>query len=247
MTLACIEYDGITKSYDTKTILHGLTFSIKSNITTAIVGESGSGKSTLLQLANGLVVPEKGQVSVFGAAVNSNNITSQRLKIGCSVQGAGLFPHLSVFQNITLMATLQKWSTTDIQDRYQQLMRLLELDVDLRDRYPYSLSGGQQQRVSLCRAMMLKPPLLLLDEPFSALDPVTRDIIYDEFLKLQQAEIRSIVLVTHDMFEATKLAQQIIVLCDGKIEQQGTVAEIENNPASDYVEALFRAGGNAHA
>ena len=118
---------------------------------------------------------------------------------------------------------------------------------NFKDRYPSELSGGQQQRVSLCHAMMLKPPLLLLDEPFSALDPVTRDIIYDEFLKLQQAEIRSIVLVTHDMFEATKLAQQIIVLCDGKIEQQGTVAEIENNPASDYVEALFRAGGNAHA
>ena len=247
MTSSCIEYEAITKSYGAKTILHGLTFSIAANLTTAIVGESGSGKSTLLQMANGLVVPEKGQVSVFSSIINSGSVTAQRLKIGYSVQGAGLFPHLSVFQNITLMATLQKWSDADIQNRYQQLMQLLELDEDLRDRYPFSLSGGQQQRVSLCRAMMLKPPLLLLDEPFSALDPVTRDIIHAEFLKLQQAETRSMVLVTHDMFEATKLAQQIIVLCDGRIEQQGSVAEIENNPASDYVQALFRAGGQGNA
>ncbi|MCH7670956.1 MAG: ATP-binding cassette domain-containing protein [Proteobacteria bacterium] len=243
MPIPCIEYSNITKSYGDKTILDGLSLRITANITTAIVGASGSGKSTLIQLANGLIIPERGQVSVFGSAINSQNITDNRLAIGYSVQGAGLFPHMSVYENITLMATLQRWSEQDTELRFHALMQLLELDQELRDRYPFSLSGGQQQRVSLCRAMMLNPPLLLLDEPFSALDPVTRDSIHREFLKLQHAETRSMVLVTHDMFEAIKLAQEIIVMRDGRIEQQGSVAEIQNNPASDYVQALFHAGG----
>lgn len=243
MPVACIEYSDITKSYADKTILEDLSLRIPANITTAIVGASGSGKSTLIQIANGLVIPERGQVSVFGSPITAENIVDKRLAIGYSVQGAGLFPHMSVFENITLMATLQQWSEQDIQFRFRTLMALLELDEELSDRYPYSLSGGQQQRVSLCRAMMLNPPLLLLDEPFSALDPVTRDSIHGEFLKLQQIETRSIVLVTHDMYEAVKLAAEIIVLRAGRIEQQGPVTEIQQDPASDYVRALFRAGG----
>ncbi len=243
MSIPCIEYSDITKSYGDKTILDGLSLRITANITTAIVGASGSGKSTLIQIANGLIIPERGQVSVFGSVINLENITDNRLAIGYSVQGAGLFPHMSVYENVTLMARLQRWSKQDTEIRFHTLMQLLELDQELRDRYPFSLSGGQQQRVSLCRAMMLNPPLLLLDEPFSALDPVTRDSIHREFLKLQHAETRSMVLVTHDMFEAIKLAQEIIVMCDGRIEQQGSVAEIQDNPASDYVQALFHAGG----
>ncbi len=243
MSIPCIEYSDITKSYGDKTILDGLSLRITANITTAIVGASGSGKSTLIQIANGLIIPERGQVSVFGSAINSENITDNRLAIGYSVQGAGLFPHMSVYENVTLMARLQRWSKQDTESRFHTLMQLLELDQELSDRYPFSLSGGQQQRVSLCRALMLNPPLLLLDEPFSALDPVTRDSIHREFLKLQQAETRSMLLVTHDMFEAIKLAQEIIVMRDGRIEQQGLVAEIQNNPASDYVQALFHAGG----
>ena len=187
--------------------------------------------------------PERGQVSVLGSVLNPTNVIEKRLAIGYSVQGAGLFPHLSVYQNVTLMARLQNWSEADSRSRFDYLIELLELDAAMSDRFPFSLSGGQQQRVSLCRAMMLKPPLLLLDEPFSALDPITRDTIHEEFIKLQQAETRSMVLVTHDMGEAIKLAQEIIVLCDGKIEQQGSAAEVQNNPASDYVAALFRHGG----
>ncbi|MCH7671293.1 MAG: ATP-binding cassette domain-containing protein [Proteobacteria bacterium] len=243
MSTSCIHYQNVSKSYADKTILEGLTLSIPANITTAIVGESGSGKSTLLQMANGLVIPERGQVAVFGSTISRANVTRTRLTIAYSVQGAGLFPHLTIYDNITLMARLQKWPIDDIQSRYHYLLTLLELDKDLSERFPYSLSGGQQQRVSLCRAMMLKPPLLLLDEPFSALDPVTRNTIHQEFLKLQQAETRSMVLVTHDMGEAIKLAQQIIVLHDGKVEQQGSVAEIQDHPASEYVETLFRLGG----
>ena len=244
MTTSCIEYRDVSKSYDNNTIVSGLSLRIPADITTAIVGESGSGKSTLMQMANGLVIPEQGQVSVFGSVISSENIIEKRLSIGYSVQGAGLFPHISVYQNVTLMARLQKWPEVDTRARFDTLMQLLELDDEMAERFPYSLSGGQQQRVSLCRAMMLNPPLLLLDEPFSALDPLTRDIIHQEFLKLQKAETRSMVLVTHDMGEAIKLAQQIIVLCDGRIEQQGSVAEIQNSPATEYVENLFMSGGH---
>tara|TARA_B110000438_G_scaffold282837_1_gene310225 strand:+ start:1275 stop:2009 length:735 start_codon:yes stop_codon:yes gene_type:complete len=244
MSNPCISYEAVTKSYGKKVIIEDLSLDIPADITTAIVGESGSGKSTLLQMANGLVKPEKGQVSVFNKSINKTSITLQRLKIGYSVQGAGLFPHLSVFNNVILMARLLGWADDAIQSRFQYLLDLFELDTELSPRYPYSLSGGQQQRVSLCRAMMLNPPLLLLDEPFSALDPVTREIIHSEFLRLQAIESRTTVLVTHDMGEAMKLAQQVIVLYEGRIEQQGSVEDIQNNPASDYVETLFRVGGN---
>lgn len=242
MTDTCIEYRDVSKSYGDNTILSNLNLSIERDITTVIVGESGSGKSTLLQMANGLIVPEQGQVSVFDTKLDRDNIIATRLGIGYSVQGAGLFPHLSIFENISVMARLQGWPDEKIRLRYHYLLELLGLDAALSDRFPYSLSGGQQQRASLCRAMMLNPSLLLLDEPFSALDPLTRDSIYQEFIKLQHAETRSVVLVTHNMREAIKLAQQIIVLSEGKIEQQGSVSDIQNNPASEYVETLFRIG-----
>ena len=244
MANSCIKYEVVTKSYGKKIIIKELSLDIPADITTAIVGESGSGKSTLLQMANGLVIPEKGQVSIFSKPINKVSIREQRLKIGYSVQGAGLFPHLSVLHNVTLMARLLDWADDAIQSRFEYLLDLFELDPELSPRYPYSLSGGQQQRVSLCRAMMLNPPLLLLDEPFSALDPVTREIIHSEFLRLQAIESRTTVLVTHDMGEAMKLAQQVIVLYEGRIEQQGSVEDIQNNPASYYVETLFRVGGN---
>lgn len=238
----CIEYKQISKSFGKRRILSDLNLSITADITTAIVGTSGSGKTTLLQIANGLVLPDVGKISIFGAPVTADSRQRMRLAIGYSQQGAGLFPHLTIFDNATLMARLQGWTEARITARYQQLMRLLGLNDEFDQRYPYSLSGGQQQRVSLCRAMMLDPPLLLLDEPFSALDPVTRDGIHQEFLQLQQAETRSIVLVTHDMAEALKLAQRIVILHAGAVEQHGTVFEVQSNPATEYVAALFGSG-----
>lgn len=240
--MTCIDYQHITKKFGKRCILDDLSLSLAADATTAIVGGSGSGKTTLLQLANGLLVADAGTVSVFGQVITADTRQSMRLGIGYSQQGAGLFPHLTIFDNVTIMARLQGWSQERIRQRYELLMQLMNLHDEFDARYPYSLSGGQQQRVSLCRAMMLGPPLLLLDEPFSALDPVTRDEIHREFLRLQQAEARSIVLVTHDMFEAVKLAQRIVVLQDGKVIQHGTVEEVKNNPATDYVATLFSSG-----
>ncbi len=160
--------------------------------------------------------------------------------MGYAVQGAGLFPHTTIRQNVILMAELENWPVEQIQDRYLYLLRLLGLDEALSDRYPHSLSGGQQQRVGLCRAMMLNPTLMLLDEPFSAPDPITRESIHDEFLSLQEKESRTIVLVTHDMSEAIKLARRPEILKEGEIIQIGSVEEVQSKPANDYVKRLFK-------
>ncbi len=234
-----INFDAVCKSYSGITVLNKITLAIEQNVTTALVGESGSGKSTLLQLLNGLVVPESGQVSIFGSPIAYGSLSQIRRKMGYAVQGAGLFPHMTIKENITLVAELEKWPAPEILERYKYLLNLLDLDIEYSDRYPYALSGGQQQRVSLCRAMMLNPPLMLLDEPFSALDPITRDSIHAEFLKLQKVESRTTVLVTHDMNEAIKLADHLVILKDGEIVQRGRIDEVKANPSSDYVERLF--------
>jgi osmoprotectant transport system ATP-binding protein len=159
--------------------------------------------------------------------------------MGFAVQGAGLFPHLTVRENITLVASLEGWSNRKIIERYGELFDLLALSEEFSDRYPHMLSGGQQQRVSLCRAMMLDPPLMLLDEPFSALDPITRRNIQDEFVTLQKIEKRSVILVTHDMGEARKLAEFLVIIRDGEVVQEGALSEVELNPVDEYVSRLF--------
>ena len=218
---------------------------IRGNLTTAIVGESGSGKSTLLQMINGLVAPDAGAVLLDDTPLDYQNIAAIRRQMGYAVQGAGLFPHMTVFDNVTLMARLEDWSADNIAERYEHLFALLDLDPDFSQRFPHSLSGGQQQRVSLCRAMMLNPPLMLLDEPFSALDPITRRSIHEEFDRLQKAESRTVILVTHDMAEAAKLADDLVILRNGEIMQQGTLDHINDQPANEYVSSLLslRAGG----
>jgi len=221
------------------TVLKNINLQISDNETTALVGESGSGKTTLLQLVNGLTKPSNGHVEVFDEKVDYENITDLRKKMGYAVQGGGLFPHMTVYENITVMAKLNEWSKDKIEQRAHYVIELVNLKKELVDRFPHNLSGGQQQRVSLCRSMMLNPELLLLDEPFSALDPITKGYIHEEFLKLQKAEARAIVIVTHDMEEAIKLADNIVVIKDGKIIQSGMTEEIVNNPQDEYVSELL--------
>ena len=238
----CVEFDKVYKSWVAGVpVINGISARLPKDLTTALVGESGSGKSTLLQIINGLVLPDSGSVVVDGAPLDYSDLPRLRRRMGYAVQGAGLFPHLTVERNITLMAELEDWPEARIAERYRYLLALLELPPeDFSARYPHSLSGGQQQRVSLCRAMMLNPPLMLLDEPFSALDPITRKTIHEEFIRLQQAESRSIILVTHDMGEAIKLAQYLVILKDGEIVQQGEINEVRSAPGDDYVTRLLR-------
>ncbi|MEX0943469.1 MAG: ATP-binding cassette domain-containing protein [Pseudomonadales bacterium] len=244
MSRACVEFRNVYKSYtDDEPVIKGISLALPQDQTTALVGESGSGKSTLLQIINGLVLPDSGTVLVDDAALDYSDLPALRRRMGYAVQGAGLFPHMTVEENITLMARLEGWTPTAITERYEYLVALLELPLEFTDRYPHSLSGGQQQRVSLCRAMMLNPALMLLDEPFSALDPITRETIHQEFIRLQQAESRSIILVTHDMAEAVKLARYLVILKEGEVVQHGDIDGVRLAPEDDYVTQLFAGAG----
>lgn len=239
MSEYAIEFENINKSYQQQSVVKDVSLSLPSGKTTAVVGESGSGKSTLMQIANGLVLPDSGQIRIDDQSLDYQNLPAVRRGMGYAVQGAGLFPHLTIQQNVTLVAMMAGWSKERIATRYRLLLEFFGLDNELSDRYPRSLSGGQQQRVGLCRAMMLEPPLLLLDEPFSALDPITRASIHKEMLRLKDV---SILLVTHDMTEAARLAEYLVILKEGQVVQQGSVVHIKNEPANEYVSLLLGAG-----
>lgn len=234
-----IRLEGVSRFYGDETALQNIHLSLTDDVTTAIVGPSGSGKSTLLQLVNGLVRPCRGKVFVFGGEIDYQRLPELRLQIGYAVQGTGLFPHLTVEENITLLAKLAKWDPERIGARAEELMRLVNLPLSYAQRYPHELSGGQQQRVGLCRAMMLNPKIFLLDEPFGALDPITRSEIHREFLHLQHSAARTIVLVTHDLREALKLAQCIVILDRGHLVQHGTCDEILQHPANEFVRSFL--------
>src|SRR5262245_496734 len=238
--MAEIVFQGVSKSYGKEAALHNVTVALVDGVTTAVVGPSGSGKSTLLQLINGLVRPSAGTVQVFGKPIDYERLPELRRQIGYAVQGTGLFPHLTVERNINLLARLVGWDAERIQTRARDLMERVGLPWSFATRYPHELSGGQHQRVGLCRAMMLQPPVFLLDEPFGALDPVTRNDIQLEFLRLQQSEPRTMVLVTHDLHEALKLAQRLIVLERGRIVQHGPGPEVVSAPANEFVRNFFQ-------
>lgn len=234
-----IEFRAVAKHYGETEVFRSLDLDIHAGLTTALVGESGSGKSTLLQLINGLQRPDAGTVSIFGHAVPSTNLAPFRRRIGYAVQGTGLFPHMRVFRNIALLGELEGWSGEALESRTDELMTLMALSEQLKHRYPHELSGGQQQRVGICRALFLKPEILLLDEPFSGVDPLTRRDIHERFMTLMAAEPATVVLVTHDMDEATRLAEELIIIQDGKIMRRGKAGQ---QPDSAYVARLFGRG-----
>lgn len=240
MSSPAIRFNNISKDYDGVSVLQDVNLEINDQQTTALVGESGSGKTTLLQIVNGLTMPTSGQVEIFNEKIDYENLPTLRKKMGYAVQGAGLFPHMTIYENITVMAKLDNWSEQKIRERADFVIELVDLHKELLDRFPHNLSGGQQQRVSLCRAMMLNPPLLLLDEPFSALDPITKGYIHLEFIKLQKAESRAILMVTHDMEEAVELAQNIVILKDGVVVQAGKTDDITSQPKNEYVRGLLQ-------
>ena len=240
MVTPIITFTNVSKRYGDTVVLSEIELEIPNGQTTVIVGQSGSGKTTLLRMVNGLIKPDSGRLEVFGDLVPEEDIENFRRKIGYAVQGAGLFPHLSVKENIVLIARLVGWSSQDLDERFEMLMRQMELPLDLSDRIPNELSGGQQQRVGLCRALMLKPKLLLLDEPFSAVDPLTRLELYEVVEKLISNEAVSIVMVSHDLGEAKRLGDRMVVLQNGIILQNDLISNVIGNPATPYVERLVQ-------
>ena len=215
--MSSLGLESLSKHYSGTTALTDISLAFPEGCITAIIGPSGCGKSTLLKMCNGLEKPDNGAVRVFGEALDYTRLPALRRRMGYAVQGSGLFPHLSARANITLMAELEKWPVHSIQARLDELLALSQLQAEHLERHPHQLSGGQQQRVGLCRAMMLRPDILLLDEPFGAIDPITRADIQAAMLGLHQAEPRTTVLVTHDMAEALLLADHIVVMSEGQI------------------------------
>ena len=223
-------------------VFRDVDLALPAHRTSAIVGESGCGKTTLLQLVNAVLRPDEGSIEVMGGAVPDAGLEAFRRRIGYAVQGAGLFPHLTLIENVSLLARLEGWDDDDIDARLGDLFELVGLTRDLDDRYPHQLSGGQQHRAGLCRAMMLKPEMLLLDEPFSAIDPITRVDIYGQFEALRRHEPVTTVLVTHDIREARRLADYLVVMGGGGVVQAGAVDEVTSAPVNDLVRRLLESG-----
>ena len=238
---SAVVFRGVGKRFD-DWVFRRVDLALPAKRTSAIVGESGCGKTTLLQLVNAVLRPDEGTVEVLGSVVPDTGLEAFRRRIGYAVQGAGLFPHLTLVENVSLLARLERWDDDDIEARVAELFELVGLTRDLDQRYPHELSGGQQHRAGLCRAMMLKPDMLLLDEPFSAIDPITRVDIYGEFEVLQGHEQVTTVLVTHDIREARRLADYLVVMGGGGVVQAGEVDAVVSSPASDQVKRLLESG-----
>ena len=233
-----IQFNNIDLSRGQNPLFQGLSLSLPGGMTSAVLGESGAGKSSLLELVNGLLRPSNGEVRVFGKPINDAKLVELRKRIGYAVQGTGLFPHLTVADNIRLLAQLTGWSVQQMSTRIAELMDLMALPEALATRYPHELSGGQQQRAGICRAMMLAPPILLLDEPFSGIDPVNRRDIHRRLAALVQAQGTTVVLVTHDSNEALNLADHLVILRAGQLVAAGPPDSVL---ASDdlYVQDFF--------
>ncbi|SMB89782.1 osmoprotectant transport system ATP-binding protein [Pasteurella testudinis DSM 23072] len=234
-----IRLSNVSKIFANQTALYPLDLQIEQGDFITIIGQSGSGKTTLLKLLNGLLKPDSGQISVLGTALATADLVQLRRKIGYVVQENGLFPHLTVAENIGYVPGLQKIPKSEINKRVMELLPQVNLDEELKNRYPHQLSGGQKQRVGIARALAAKPDIILMDEPFSALDPVTRKLLQQEIKQLWQTLGTTIVFVTHDIDEALTLGSKVLVLHRGKIEQFAPPQQVQTAPASDLVRLLL--------
>lgn len=238
-----IEIENITKRYGDTTVVDDVSLVVEPRTVTVIVGTSGSGKTTLLRMINRLVEPTSGIIKLDGEDNRSMPGYELRRRIGYAIQGHGLFPHRTVAQNIATVPVLLGWDEARINERVNELLSLFQLDPEaFGPRFPYELSGGQQQRVGVARALAAEPNVLLMDEPFGALDPVIRAKAQEDLLSIQKRFGTTIVLVTHDMEEAIHLGDKIAVMDGGKLIQYAKPAEILAKPANDFVETLIGTG-----
>ena len=234
-----IEYKNVSKFYGNRDIIKQLDLKIEDGAFLTIVGTSGSGKTTLLKMINGLVKPNQGQILINGQDVQDTDLIELRRKIGYSIQGNGLFPHLTVAENIAYVLNLQKKSQADIDRIVDKKLAMLSLENDLKNRYPSALSGGQAQRVGIARALAATPNILLMDEPFGAVDAITRYQLQHELKSLHEETGITVIFITHDIAEALKLGTKILVLDMGEIQQYGTPEEIKQQPANEFVRKLL--------
>src|SRR5471032_2367271 len=235
-----IHFKQVSKHFAGKAVVRDLTLEMAKGEFTVLIGTSGSGKSTTLKMINRLVEHDQGQITFAGEPIEKFRAQDLRRRMGYAIQSIGLFPHWTVEENIATVPQLLKWPKAKIRDRVTELMELLHLDpAQFRQRYPHQLSGGQQQRVGVARALASDPEVLLMDEPFGALDPVTRATLQQEVARIHQLTNRTIVLVTHDIDEALSLADRIVLLNEGRVIQQGTPLEMLTKPATPFVRDFF--------
>ncbi|MFL5331476.1 MAG: ATP-binding cassette domain-containing protein [Gemmataceae bacterium] len=235
------QLDGIAKTYAGRSALRLGRLDIPTGQTTVLIGPSGCGKSTILRLLIGLIAPDEGVVRVKDAPLTPGNVMATRRTLGYVIQDGGLFPHLTARGNITLMARYLGWDRTRLDRRVDELAELTRFPTDGLDRYPHQLSGGQRQRVGLMRALALDPAALLLDEPLGALDPLVRADLQDDLRAIFRKLGKTVVLVTHDLGEASFFADRIVLLREGMIVQEGPPSDLWRKPANEFVTKFVQA------
>ncbi|MFC4771562.1 ABC transporter ATP-binding protein [Enterococcus hermanniensis] len=235
-----IEFKDVSKEFEGNVVLKDLNFSVKKGEIFVLVGPSGSGKTTSLKMINGLIEPTDGNLYFKEKRIKDYNIQKLRWQIGYVLQQIALFPTMSVKENIEVIPDMLGWKKDRRNERVDELLQEVDMDPELfRDRMPSELSGGQQQRIGIVRALAAEPDIILMDEPFSALDPISRASLQDLVIKLHQKLGNTIIFVTHNMKEAMKIGSRIAVMHEGKLIQCDTPEEIRKNPANQFVEEFF--------
>jgi osmoprotectant transport system ATP-binding protein len=242
---AAIEFRDVCYSVAGVQVLAGLNLQVRRGELLILLGRSGSGKTTALKLINRLLAPTSGEVCVNGAPNTEADVIRLRRSIGYVIQDGGLFPHFTVERNIGLVPRLEGWSEDRTRDRVQELLRVVGLSTEIGTRYPHELSGGQRQRIGVARALAANPEILLMDEPFGALDPLTRDELQREFLSLQRRLHKTVIFVTHDLHEALRLGSRIALLESGRLVTLLTPEEFLHS-ADPLASAYVRAFGDGH-
>ncbi|MFD2923653.1 betaine/proline/choline family ABC transporter ATP-binding protein [Halobacillus naozhouensis] len=235
-----LKFDHVTKVYEgTNKAVDDMNLEVEKGEFVVFIGPSGCGKTTTMKMINRLIEPSNGSIYIEEENILEKDLVQLRREIGYVIQQIGLFPHMTIQENISIVPKLLKWPEEKRKSRAAELLQLVDMEPEYLNRYPHELSGGQQQRIGVLRALAADPPLILMDEPFGALDPITRDSLQEEFKKLQQSLGKTIVFVTHDMDEALKLADRIVIMRDGQLVQVGTPDEILRSPADQFVEEFI--------
>ena len=235
-----IVFERVYKKYQDKTVIQNLSLEVQKGKTLVLLGTSGSGKTTALKMINRIIEPISGTIFIDGIDVMKTDPIKLRRRIGYAIQDIGLFPHMTVSENIGLALKLLRWESSKIFQRVSHLLKQVKLDPDVfGQKYPKELSGGQKQRVGVARALALDPPIILMDEPFGALDPIIREQMQNEFLELNESIQKTVIFVTHDIFEAFKIADQIALLNEGVLQQIGAPFELLQKPQNSFVQQYF--------
>jgi osmoprotectant transport system ATP-binding protein len=234
-----ISIHNITKTFGSHKAVDNISFTVQDGETVVFLGTSGSGKTTLLKMINRLIEPDSGEITIDGGNITRQRPETLRRMIGYVFQNIGLFPHYTIGENIGIVPRLLDWDKARIADRVATLMEELHLPSEYLTAWPHELSGGQQQRVGIARALAADPPMLLMDEPFGALDPITRSHVRKDFKSLGALRSKTIILVTHDVQEAFDMADRILLMDNGRVIQEGTPDELLFHPSGDYVRSFF--------